>query len=186
MDWLTVFSCLLGAVVGIVIGYFVKTVITNTKINSAKASAELILEDAKRESENLRKGALIEAKDEIFRFRTEAEKEVKERRAELTKQENRLLQKEESLDRKRDALDKKENILEKRELVCRKEDAHNKRIHKIYLTEEGIKKVESIVPALKQIEKYVYNNISEEEKSTLIKILGKILVNLESKVTIQI
>ena len=78
------------------------------------------------------------------------------------------------------------NILEKRELVCRKEDAHNKRIHKIYLTEEGIKKVESIVPALKQIEKYVYNNISEEEKSTLIKILGKILVNLESKVTIQI
>lgn len=115
MDWLTVFSCLLGAVVGIVIGYFVKTVITNTKINSAKASAELILEDAKRESENLRKGALIEAKDEIFRFRTEAEKEVKERRAELTKQENRLLQKEESLDRKRDALDKKENILEKRE-----------------------------------------------------------------------
>ena len=33
------------------------------------------------------------------------------------------------------------NILEKRELVCRKEDDHNKRIHKIYLTEEGIKKV---------------------------------------------
>lgn len=115
MDLLTVFSGLLGAVIGIVIGYFVKTIMTNTKINGAKASAELILEDAKKESENLRKSALIEAKDEIFRFRTEAEKEVKERRTELTKQENRLLQKEESLDRKRDALDKKEIGLEKRE-----------------------------------------------------------------------
>lgn len=115
MDIFTVVSSLLGAVIGLVIGYFISKAISNTKINGANASAEVILEDAKRESENLRKTALIEAKDEIFRFRTEAEKEVKERRTELAKQENRLLQKEESLDRKRDALDKKESGLEKRE-----------------------------------------------------------------------
>ena len=78
------------------------------------------------------------------------------------------------------------NILEERNLVCRKADANNKRIHKIYLTEDGIKKVEDMLPALRQIETFIYNGVSKEEKDILTKILYKILSNLESKVKIQI
>ena len=56
----------------------------------------------------MKKEALLEAKDETHKFRTEAENDIRERRAELQKQENRLLQREENLDRKDDALNKRE------------------------------------------------------------------------------
>ena len=46
---------------------------------------------------------LLEAKEEIHKSRTEYEREVKERRADLQKQERRLQQKEESFDKKLDA-----------------------------------------------------------------------------------
>ena len=63
-------------------------------------AAEQIIEDAKRDAESLKKKPCLEAKDEIHKLRTEAEREIRERRNELQKQENRLLQKEENLDRK--------------------------------------------------------------------------------------
>ncbi len=57
---------------------------------------------------------LLEAKDEIHKSRTEHDREVKERRAELTKQERRLEQKETTLDRKTEAFERKEEDLNKR------------------------------------------------------------------------
>ena len=44
----------------------------------------------------------MEAKEEIHRMRSEMERENKERRSDLQRQERRLLQKEENLDRKID------------------------------------------------------------------------------------
>ncbi len=59
-----------------------------------------------------RKGeALVEAKEEIHKARSEYEREEKARRAELQKQERRLQQKEETLDRKVDAVEKKNDTL---------------------------------------------------------------------------
>ncbi|WP_249728322.1 Rnase Y domain-containing protein, partial [Bacillus paralicheniformis] len=69
----------------------------------------------KREAERMKKEALLEAKDETHKFRTEAENDIRERRLELQKQENRLLQREENLDRKDDALNKREASLERKE-----------------------------------------------------------------------
>ena len=57
---------------------------------------------------------LLEAKEEIHKSRTEYEREVKDRRADLQRQERRLQQKEESLDKKLDAHEKKEDELTKR------------------------------------------------------------------------
>ena len=57
---------------------------------------------------------LLEAKDEIHKSRTENDREVKERRAELTQQERRLEQKETTLDRKTEAFEKKEEELNRR------------------------------------------------------------------------
>ena len=56
----------------------------------------------------------MEAKDEIFRQRNEAEAELKERRAEVTRQERRIAQKEESLDHKAETLDRKNEILDQK------------------------------------------------------------------------
>lgn len=110
-----IISILLGLIVGAVVGYFVRKSIAEAKIAGANSAAEQILEDAKRDAEASKKEALLEAKDEIHKLRTDAEQEVRERRNELQKQENRLLQKEENLDRKDESLDKREVMLEKKE-----------------------------------------------------------------------
>lgn len=78
------------------------------------------------------------------------------------------------------------NILERRGFVYRQTDEANRRIHKVYLTDVGEEKVDLIFPKLKQLEGYIYKNVSEKERNVLTNILSKILTNLESKVTIQI
>ncbi len=80
-------------------------------IGSAEQQAERIIDDAKRDADNKKKSALIEAKDEIHKLRTEADKEIKDRRADLSRQERRMQQKEENLDKKNDNLERKEDIL---------------------------------------------------------------------------
>ncbi|MBY0099279.1 ribonuclease Y [Mesobacillus maritimus] len=112
---LPIISILLGLIVGAVVGYFYRKSVAEAKIAGARNAAEQILEDAKRDAEALKKEALLEAKDDIHKLRTEAEREVRERRNELQKQENRLLQKEENLDRKDESLNKREILLEKKD-----------------------------------------------------------------------
>ncbi|HSP21997.1 MAG TPA: ribonuclease Y [Planococcus sp. (in: firmicutes)] len=115
---------LLGIIVGVVVGYFVLKKQNDSDIAGAKNSAEQIVEDAKREAEALKKEALLEAKDENHKLRTETESEIRERRLELQRQENRLLQREENLDRKDDALNKREASLERKDETLAEKQQH--------------------------------------------------------------
>ncbi|NLK70831.1 MAG: ribonuclease Y [Clostridiales bacterium] len=81
-------------------------------IGSAEKEAERILEAAGKDAETRKKTALVEAKDEIHRLRSDAEKEIKDRRNEILRQERRIQQKEETLDRKNENLEKKEESLQ--------------------------------------------------------------------------
>ena len=80
-------------------------------LNSAEEEATRTINEAIKSAESKKREALLEAKEEILASRTEYEKEVKEGRANLQKQERRLQQKEENLDRKTDAIEKKEEAL---------------------------------------------------------------------------
>ncbi|KMY53685.1 MULTISPECIES: ribonuclease Y [Bacillaceae] len=124
MEPITIISILLGLIVGVVVGYFVRKSIAESKIAGAKSAADQIIDDAKREAEALKKEALLEAKDEIHKLRTDTELELRERRNELQRQENRLLQKEENLDRKDESLDKRELQLEKKEEILAERQQH--------------------------------------------------------------
>ena len=115
---------IVGVVVGAVIGYLVLKKSNDSKMAGARNSAEQIVEDAKREAEALKKEALLEAKDENHKLRTETESEIRERRSELQKQENRLLQREENLDRKDDALNKREAGLERKDEALAEKQQH--------------------------------------------------------------
>ncbi|KEZ54320.1 ribonuclease Y [Metabacillus indicus] len=159
MDPITmIISILLGLIVGAVVGYFVRKSIAEAKIAGAKGTAEQILEDARRDAEATKKEALLEAKDDIHKLRTEAEQEIRERRNELQKQENRLLQKEENLDRKDESLDKRENMLEK------KEDSLNERQQHI---EEMESKVDEMVRK-QQAELERISSLTREEAKQII------------------
>ncbi|PFA67813.1 ribonuclease Y [Bacillus sp. AFS015802] len=124
MQPITIIFILLGLIVGVVVGYLIRKSIAEAKIAGAKGSAEQILEDAKREADALKKEALLEAKDENHKLRTEMENDLRERRNELQKQENRLMQKEENLDRKDETLDKREGLLERKEGTLNERQQH--------------------------------------------------------------
>lgn len=124
MEPITIISILLGLIIGVVVGYFVRKSIAESKIAGARSVADQIVEDAKREAEASKKEALLEAKDEIHKLRTETEHELRERRNELQKQENRLLQKEENLDRKDESLNKREETLENKEASLNTRQQH--------------------------------------------------------------
>ncbi|MEM1503385.1 ribonuclease Y [Domibacillus sp. 8LH] len=124
MESITIISILLGLIIGVVVGYFVRKSIAESKIAGARSVADQIVEDAKREAEASKKEALLEAKDEIHKLRTETEHELRERRNELQKQENRLLQKEENLDRKDESLNKREETLENKEASLNTRQQH--------------------------------------------------------------
>ena len=85
-----------GAAGGIV-GYFVRKNVAESKIATAEETAIRIIQDAEQAGETKRKEALMEAKEEIHRMRSEMERENKERRSDLQRQERRLLQKKKTL-----------------------------------------------------------------------------------------
>ncbi|MET0785807.1 MAG: Rnase Y domain-containing protein, partial [Paenisporosarcina sp.] len=117
-------SALVGLIVGAAVSYFLVKNVNDSKVTGAKQSAVLIVDEAKREAEALKKEALLEAKDETHKLRSEAESDIRERRAELQKQENRYLQREENLDRKDDALNKREAGLERKDDALTERQQH--------------------------------------------------------------
>ncbi len=117
-------SALISLIVGAAVSYFLVKNVNDSKVTGAKQSAVLIVDEAKREAEALKKEALLEAKDESHKLRSEAESDIRERRAELQKQENRYLQREENLDRKDDALNKREAGLERKDDALTERQQH--------------------------------------------------------------
>ncbi len=74
--------------------------VAEARIGSAEDEAKRIVNDALKSAEQKRKEAIVEAKDELFKLRSDADREVRERRSEVARQERRLLQREEQLDKK--------------------------------------------------------------------------------------
>ncbi|HHZ03464.1 MAG TPA: ribonuclease Y [Tissierellia bacterium] len=102
------------AMIGIIIGYYIRKNISESKIGSAEIEAKRIIEEATKEAETRKKEILIEARDEAHRLRNEYERENKERRNEIQRAEKRLIKKEEMLDSKSLAVEKKEELLQRK------------------------------------------------------------------------
>ena len=87
--WVTLLIAVVTAVIGAVVsgfilykrGYNDRKEKAEAQIGSAEQEAERIVEEAKKNADSLKKEKLIETKDEIYKARQEAEREIKERRA---------------------------------------------------------------------------------------------------------
>jgi ribonuclease Y len=98
-------------IVGIVFGYMMRKQTAEREIGSAETHAKNLMIDAERESESIKKEALLEAKEEIHKMRSEAEEESKKRREENSEHEKRLANKEDQLDKKATNLERKDQSL---------------------------------------------------------------------------
>lgn len=101
--------------IGMLIGYILRKALGEKAIGSAEQKAQNLILDAENKSETIRKEVLIEAKEEAHKMRNDVEREVKERRSEISKSERRLIQKEEAIDRKLDNIEKKEESITNKE-----------------------------------------------------------------------
>lgn len=108
-------SSLVALVIGAAVGFLARKLIGEAKITSAEVEAKRITEKAAESAESAKKTALLEAKDQIFSMRNEAEKTTNERRNELQNQEKRLTQKEELLDEKIQGVEKRETKVQEGE-----------------------------------------------------------------------
>ncbi len=100
-----------AAAAGAAIGIIYRKKVAESTIGSAQQEATRIVNEAVSKAESKKKEAILEAKDDIHRQRNELEKELRERRSEVQRQERRLNQKEESLDKKTENIEKKEEQL---------------------------------------------------------------------------
>ncbi len=117
------------------------------KIEDAEQEAKQILAAAARDAESKKKDMVLGAKEEILQLRNDAERELKDRRTEVTRMERRLTQKEENLDRKAEQLERKNDQLDAklrendalREQIQSVMDQHLKRLEEIsgYTAEEA-------------------------------------------------
>ncbi|GAF35217.1 hydrolase [Lentilactobacillus farraginis DSM 18382 = JCM 14108] len=103
------------------IGKSAQKKIQETKLEGAKGSAKSILAEAKKKAETVVKEATLSAQEKNHRYRSKIEKELKQRRAEIQKQEDRLLQREEALDRKDSTFERRENSLNRKEQKINRE-----------------------------------------------------------------
>ena len=111
----SIFYLILAAACGVGIGFLVSKTIDNNRVAGARNQAIIILREATESGEHLKKERLTEAKDEIFKLRQDAERDIKERRGELQRAERKIEQKEENLDRKLDKVSHKEDELRRRQ-----------------------------------------------------------------------
>ncbi len=114
---------ILGAIIGIIVGYYIRRNIGEGKIKNAEELANQIVEDAKKDGESYKKELLLEAKDEIHKLRTESERENRERRNDIQKLERRVQNKEESIDRKLESIEKKEELIVKKNKQLEEKEA---------------------------------------------------------------
>ena len=121
--WFLIPAVVLGAVIGIAIGYVYRKNVAEAKIAKAEDAVRTMLDDAQKKAEEIRKEKELEAKEEIYKLRTEAEKENRDRRNELQRTERRLFQREETLDKKIEAVEAREQALNQRVTKVEKREA---------------------------------------------------------------
>ena len=202
---LIIVAAVVGIAVGFISGMTYRKKVAEREIGSAEAEATRIINEAIRGGESRKKEMLLEAKDEIHKSRTEYEKEVKERRAELSKQERRLEQKEATLDKKTDAFEKKEEELAKKmtavaqtqEEANRLKEAQLQTLEKISeLTQEQakaylLKSVEDEVRhesamKIKEIEQQLKDDADEKAREILSTAIQRCAADHAAEVTVSV
>jgi ribonuclease Y len=105
-----------------------------------------IVDEAKKESETIKKEAVIQAKENLLKVKTEFEKDTRERKSELENLEKKIRSKEENLDKRIDQLSQKEANFENRDKsLVNKESAFNEKQEKLHrMIEEQKRKLEEI------------------------------------------
>lgn len=156
--WLAIVLIVAAFVIAFVLGITYRKKVAEREIMSAEEEAKRIINEAIKSAESKKREALVEAKEEIHKNRSEFEREEKARRADLQKQERRLQQKEENLDRKTDSLERKNESLAQKIAAAEAQQAEIALIKKSQL--EMLEKVSGYT--VEEAKAYMINALKDE------------------------
>jgi ribonuclease Y len=131
---------------GVLLGYLLRQRLFKNRQASSEMLSARIVDEAKKESETIKKEAVIQAKENLLKVKTEFEKDTRERKSELENLEKKIRSKEENLDKRIDQLSQKEANFESRDKsLVNKESAFNEKQEKLHrMIEEQKRKLEEI------------------------------------------
>ena len=113
-------AVIVSAAVSGTAGYVYRKNAAEKKIGRAEEYAKNLLDDAMRKADEKKKETILEAKEEVLKLKTDLDREIRDRRAELQRNERRMIQREETLDKKLDNLESREEGLNKKQTQIQK------------------------------------------------------------------
>lgn len=158
---LTIIIAVVGAGVGSIAGFYWRTIIDKKykeeREQEIQREAELVLKEAKNEAELQKKTAILEAKDEWFKAKSEFEREAAKTRDLIRQEQQKLKETDLDIRRREDTISKREaefaareNFLNSKEKTLRTKDneltrlisQENEKLEKIsHLTQDEAKKL---------------------------------------------
>ena len=114
-----VVGILIGLLAGALGAWAVVSFLTDSKLAAARRTRNLLLEEARREADALRRESELAAKEEAARVRSETERDLDGRRTEMLESEQRMRLTEGELGRKLEELDRRDQGLSDRETHVR-------------------------------------------------------------------
>ena len=138
-----------------------------SKISNAEEKARGIIDDAVKTAEEKKRESMLEIKEESIKAKNDLDKEIKERRSEIQKNERRIVQKEENLDKKLEAIEKRET-----NFAVKEEELKKQKIEISKLNEQRIQELERISGLTSdQAKEYLLKTIEEDVKLDTAKLI---------------
>ncbi len=139
----------------------------DSKVQNAETKAREIIDEAVKTAENKKRESLLEIKEESIKAKNDLDKEIKERRAEISRNERRIEQKESTIDKKLDSLEKREASCSAKEADLDKQKAEVARLH-----EERVRELERISGLTsEQAKDYLLKAVEEDVKIDTAKLI---------------
>ncbi len=90
-------GAVVGLIAGLVVGRFLLKKVFASEQKKAQEQADIIVREAELKSETIKKDKIIEAKEQLFKLKTEFEEEANRKKNQIIANENKLKQKEQNL-----------------------------------------------------------------------------------------
>ena len=168
-----ILTCIITAILTAAITISYRTKGAEAKVGSAEETAREIIDEAVKNAETKKRESSLEIKEESIRAKNELDKEIKERRAEIQRNERRIEQKEANIDRKLEAVEKREAGFAAKEEEINREKEEVARLH-----EERVQELERISGLTsEQAKEYLLKTIEDDVKIDT----AKLIKEMESK-----
>ena len=166
-----IIAVVITAVVAILLTYVASNAhfkkVSDEKIGSAEDRARAIIDEAVKSAETKKREALLEVKEESIKTKNELDKEIKDRRSEIQRNERRVEQKEANLDKKLEAIERREQSF-----AVKDEEIKRQKAEVAKLNEERIQELERISGLTsEQAKEYLLKTVEEDVKLDTAKLI---------------